>query len=220
MVWPYFFQHRFLFAASVGDVGTARREGASFREASEIRGQTRDNAQLAFPGQVQPWYRCQKSHSVRMSWVAVYGVGRTGFHKLTGIHYVHPVNVAGYYSQVMGNNNQGCAELGFQVTHYFQKLGLYGDIERMGSLRDGLQESLRPFGIKQEKRTFRPHLTLGRFRKVGRGLNHLEALFARHESLISPACPLNELILFKSDLKPIGAVYTKLTTFPLKEIDD
>ena len=99
-------------------------------------------------------------------------------------------------------------------------LGLDGDIERMGSLRDGLQESLRPFGIKQEKRTFRPHLTLGRFRKVGRGLNHLEALFARHESLISPACPLNELILFKSDLKPSGAVYTKLAAFPLKGIDD
>ncbi len=94
-------------------------------------------------------------------------------------------------------------------------VGLDGDIERMGSLRDSLQESLRPFGVKQEKRAFRPHLTLGRFRRIGKALKHLEALIAEHESLTTPECPLNELILFRSDLKPSGAVYSKIAAFPL-----
>ena len=44
-------------------------------------------------------------------------------------------------------------------------LGLDGDMERMSFFRDTLQKRLNPFGVKQEKRKFKPHLTLGRFRK-------------------------------------------------------
>ena len=43
-------------------------------------------------------------------------------------------------------------------------LGLEGDIERMAHFRNGLQRALIAFGIKEEKRPFKPHLTLGRFR--------------------------------------------------------
>jgi RNA 2',3'-cyclic 3'-phosphodiesterase len=96
-------------------------------------------------------------------------------------------------------------------------LGLEGEIERMGSLRDALQDALEPFGIQRETRPFRPHLTLGRFRKQGRMNRSLEEAMARHQDVSSPECTLSELVLFRSDLRPTGAVYTALERFPLKE---
>ena len=78
-----------------------------------------------------------------------------------------------------------------------------------------LQEPLRPFGIKQEKRKFRPHLTLGRFRRSRGGKAHLNDLLWNYNDLKSPVCSLEELSLFKSELKPGGAEYTKLDSWPL-----
>lgn len=94
-------------------------------------------------------------------------------------------------------------------------IGLDGDIERMSYFRDALQKGLRPFGVKQEKRRFRPHLTLGRFRKGSRTDVHLDEFLSRYRDLTSPLCPLGEMVLFRSDLKPGGAVYTKMKAWPL-----
>ena len=94
-------------------------------------------------------------------------------------------------------------------------VGLGGHMERLAHFRDTLQNSLTPFGIKKEKRPFNPHLTLGRFRKGPKPGSRLDDLLTEYENLTSPVCPRRELILFKSDLKPGGAVYTKLKTWPL-----
>jgi 2'-5' RNA ligase len=94
-------------------------------------------------------------------------------------------------------------------------LGMEGDLDRMSLFRDALQEALKPFGVKAEKRPFRPHLTLGRFKKPGLSDGRLLEILSAHKDLTSPVCSLNELVLFKSDLKPGGAVYTKMLTWPL-----
>ena len=94
-------------------------------------------------------------------------------------------------------------------------IGLDGAIDRMGYFRDDLQKGLRPFGIKEEKRRFKPHLTLGRFRKGARTGTHLDDLLSKYYDLTSPECIIEELVLFKSDLKPGGAVYSKLNGWPL-----
>ncbi len=94
-------------------------------------------------------------------------------------------------------------------------IGLDGTIDRMGYFRDDIQKKLRPFGIKEEKRRFKPHLTLGRFRKGARTGGHLDDLLSKYHDLTSPECIIEELVLFKSDLKPGGAVYSKLKEWPL-----
>ena len=94
-------------------------------------------------------------------------------------------------------------------------LGLDGDLERMSHFRDALQEELAPFGIKEEKRRFRPHLTLGRFRKFRKIDFQGDDLLLKYQDLTSPVCPLTELILLKSDLKRGGAEYMKLEAWPL-----
>ncbi len=95
-------------------------------------------------------------------------------------------------------------------------IGLEGDIARMALLRDRLQERLRTFGIKEEKRPFRPHLTLGRFNRFSRGAEReLEKYLEGYKELSSPPCTLGELVLFKSDLRRDGAIYTELKVWPL-----
>ncbi len=89
------------------------------------------------------------------------------------------------------------------------------NLERMSYFRDALQKHLSSFGVKEEKRRFRPHLTIGRFERGARPGAHLDELLSRYQDLTSPVCTLGELILFRSDLKPNGAVYTKLKAWPL-----
>lgn len=95
-------------------------------------------------------------------------------------------------------------------------LGLDGEIERLSFLKDELHKQLKPFGLKEEKRRFRPHLTLARFRKPEKGGTDLESILERHKDLSGPVDQIDELILFKSDLRPDGAHYTKLKSWVLR----
>jgi len=94
-------------------------------------------------------------------------------------------------------------------------MGLNGDIDRMEIFRNALQETLRPYGIKTENRPFRPHLTLGRFKKGERPGTVLDEFIDRYRESSSPAEKLEELCLFKSQLKPGGAIYTRLGAWAL-----
>jgi RNA 2',3'-cyclic 3'-phosphodiesterase len=95
-------------------------------------------------------------------------------------------------------------------------LGLNGEIERLAALRDDLQKPLETFDVKQEKRSFKPHLTLGRFRKPVRDKSLLEKILGKYGDISGPDGKLDELILFKSVLNPGGSVYTKINTWPLE----
>ena len=94
-------------------------------------------------------------------------------------------------------------------------IGLDGDLERMALFRDDLQKRLTPFGIKEETRRFKPHLTLGRFRRYKRGDPQLNEIIRRYNDLTDSFFSLKELSMFRSDLKPGGAEYTKLKAWPL-----
>ncbi|MFC1840667.1 2'-5' RNA ligase family protein, partial [Thermodesulfobacteriota bacterium] len=87
----------------------------------------------------------------------------------------------------------------------------------LASLRNDLQKSLESFGIKQEKRPFKPHLTLGRFRKPVKDRALLEKIINEYSQIKGPEGKLQELVMFKSKLKPGGALYTKIHSWPLSE---
>ena len=94
-------------------------------------------------------------------------------------------------------------------------VGLDCDKDRMSGFRDELQERLVPYGIKTEKRKFQPHLTLGRFRKPERMDKEQENIFSGYADIHGPSGRLDELILFRSDLRPEGAVYTVIDSWLL-----
>ena len=95
-------------------------------------------------------------------------------------------------------------------------VGMSGDIHHLANFRDALLKALGPFGIKKETRPFRPHLTLGRFRKGAVGDNLLDTVLDEYSHIEAGTWILKELVLFKSQLTPKGAIYTKLCSWPLE----
>ena len=92
-------------------------------------------------------------------------------------------------------------------------VGLAGDMVVMRDLQSGIEEAAAEFGFEREKRNFSPHLTLGRIRsskRVGELMSELGRVDPKPLKFLA-----REVILFKSDLKPTGAVYTPLKILPL-----
>jgi 2'-5' RNA ligase len=95
-------------------------------------------------------------------------------------------------------------------------IGLAGDLEEMSRFRDALQDQLAPFGIRKERRAFKPHLTLGRFRRGSTSGGDLDRALSRFADLESAVCRLERITLFRSDLKPEGPIYTRLKHWALQ----
>ena len=83
----------------------------------------------------------------------------------------------------------------------------------LGEVAAEIERRLEAIGIPREQRPFKPHLTLARF-KTEEGLPRLlEALAAEGSSEFGRATE-KEFHLYRSQLKPGGADYTRLATFP------
>ena len=92
-------------------------------------------------------------------------------------------------------------------------VGLEGDVARLGRLQTRLEEALEPLGFPREERAFRPHLTVGRVKDPRRPPDLTRPL----ADVTVPRCnsfDVREILLYKSDLRPTGAIYTKLQHLP------
>jgi len=76
---------------------------------------------------------------------------------------------------------------------------------------------LEKIGFEHEGREFNPHLTLGRVKSLKEKRRLVEQI-ERFEGCELGSFKVEYLSLLKSDLRPTGAVYTKLRTFPLKTV--
>jgi RNA 2',3'-cyclic 3'-phosphodiesterase len=95
-------------------------------------------------------------------------------------------------------------------------LSLGGKTEILRGLHQAIEEALVPLGIPKEDRPFRGHLTLGRNKdnQVNQELYRGLSQWIKEES---PPFEVDELILFRSDLKPAGPEYSRLKTFLLSQ---
>ena len=76
-----------------------------------------------------------------------------------------------------------------------------------------IDQRLELLGIPREQRPFRPHLTLARFKSED-GLDRLRETLRGLASLVLGSTRASEFHLYHSMLKPSGAEYTRLATFP------
>ena len=88
-------------------------------------------------------------------------------------------------------------------------VGLGGQIQLLFALQRVLEDNLAALGFKKEKRPFKGHLTLGRFKQTV-DPNLIRQILREYANLYSEAFTARRIILFKSDLKPTGAVYSQL----------
>ena len=94
-------------------------------------------------------------------------------------------------------------------------VGAEDDSGNLAKLQRALENKLASIGFKAEKRSYSPHLTLGRL-KSPKGKRELSQNLADHKQFECGMFEAKEVCLFKSELKPGGAIYSKLKTFTLQ----
>jgi 2'-5' RNA ligase len=87
--------------------------------------------------------------------------------------------------------------------------------QRLTALQQRVEACLQPLGFEAERRSFHPHLTLARLksrRNLSALLCHLEGV---GETFHAGRFGVEEIHLFQSILRPEGAQYHRLASFPL-----
>lgn len=97
-------------------------------------------------------------------------------------------------------------------------VGIQEETGTLAQLQKAIEENVAPLGYPTEKRKFSPHLTIGRVqRRVSSGeLRRLGELVGASEIGILGQMEVRSVNLMRSDLRPSGAVYTRLAEVKLK----
>jgi 2'-5' RNA ligase len=88
-------------------------------------------------------------------------------------------------------------------------IGLVDGNKVLSSFQKRLDTSLEKIGFQAEDRPFQPHLTLGRA-KSNRGRDELIGRMEKYREEEFGDFQVERVILFRSDLKPSGPIYTLL----------
>jgi 2'-5' RNA ligase len=96
-------------------------------------------------------------------------------------------------------------------------VGVGGDVETLTMLQQSVDSELTRIGFKPEKRGFTAHLTLARIRDRARPHERVELARLVTDAQAVPAVSMDvrEVCFIRSDLKPTGAVYTRLAAVSL-----
>lgn len=92
--------------------------------------------------------------------------------------------------------------------------GFTGDIEKVIGLQKQIEDALSPFDIQKDKRGFRLHLTLGRAKGTLRK-SPLTTLVEKLGPVVFGTVAVERLIMYKSELRKSGAIYTELKGFEM-----
>ena len=93
-------------------------------------------------------------------------------------------------------------------------VGLVDGLEALASLQKETEAQLEKIGFPPENRPFHPHLTLGRM-KSSRGKEELVGRIERHKEEEFGDIQVERVVLFRSDLRPSGPIYTALREMKL-----
>ena len=98
-------------------------------------------------------------------------------------------------------------------------VGLGGATDALRNFQRNLANRLVTIGFPSEKRSFKAHLTLGRIRQAVNP-NILGQTIQDYSDLGNLKFSVDRIILFQSDLKPSGAVYSQLKLVELGKINN
>ena len=93
--------------------------------------------------------------------------------------------------------------------------GLNGQIEALANFQQTLDAHLADLGFARDTRAFKSHLTLGRVKgKIAS--DRMLAAIDKLKEFESESFETHQVILFKSELRPSGAVYTRVQAIALQ----
>ena len=94
-------------------------------------------------------------------------------------------------------------------------VGVGGQTQALFALQRSLEDRLAAAGFPKERRSFKGHLTLGRFRK-GPDSAAISRVIQEYTDIGKEEFNTRQIVLFKSELKPSGAVYSQLLKTDLR----
>lgn len=100
-------------------------------------------------------------------------------------------------------------------------VGLRGETATLSVLQENIENALIPLGFPPENRAFSPHLTLGRVREKaspGERRSLGQAVASSKVASMEPF-PVDSLSLMRSTLTREGAVYSRLYSVALREVE-
>ena len=89
--------------------------------------------------------------------------------------------------------------------------------EELRKMQSGVESGLAGLGFKKDKRRFSPHLTLARVKSRHMIANLMHYLESRGPEIELGSFPVRNVILFRSELRPSGAVYSHLGSAALEQ---
>ena len=98
-------------------------------------------------------------------------------------------------------------------------IGVGGETGRLADVQEAIEKDLAVCGFPTEQRRFTAHLTLGRARSRG-GVSAPASLPDMVGDLSGHRFRATDLVLFRSDLRPTGPLYTALARFSLGGTDE
>jgi 2'-5' RNA ligase len=104
----------------------------------------------------------------------------------------------------------GCFESGGKVR------AIWAGVEkepRLIHLRDKIESALVRIGVEPERRKFKPHITLARFRN--QGTDRIGRFIERNNHFSGGVFSVDHFVLFRSHLTSKGAYYDPLVDYPL-----
>ena len=93
-------------------------------------------------------------------------------------------------------------------------MGLTEGKDVLTILQRQVEDELEKVGFEREERPFQPHLTLGRSNS-SRGRDELIGMMEKYREEEFGEVVVEKMILFKSDLRPTGPIYTALKEIKL-----
>jgi 2'-5' RNA ligase len=94
-------------------------------------------------------------------------------------------------------------------------LGASDGDEQMAELAEQVESALEPFGFRRETRRFRTHLTIGRVRRNGGRIAGLGSALAEQAGYEAGRMPVEEVVVFSSELTRAGPIYEAMGRAPL-----
>lgn len=92
-------------------------------------------------------------------------------------------------------------------------VGVRKGADNSALLADKLISSLQPLGYERDKRPFAAHLTIGRIKQARQ--DNWDELLRYLNGLTWPEISIDRFVLWKSDLRPKGPIYTALQEYKL-----
>ncbi len=91
-------------------------------------------------------------------------------------------------------------------------LGAGEGAQEMAALHERVEAELAKLGYRKEHRRFQTHLTIGRVRGGGPGIDELGARLQQHADFPAGRMAVEKLTVFASTLTPAGPIYEVLGT--------